>query len=156
MIRLQDLVDERYVALDLVSTDKADAFRKMVCLIIDCGEVAEEKGEALCFRLAEREQIGTTAVGQGLAIPHCYFEAFSKPIVVFARLVEPIDFSAEDGQPVNKLFLLIGPKRDNTEHLMILARIARLLKDAGFRSLLDTMTSAREFVEAVRRVESRH
>lgn len=79
--------------------------------------------------LLQREKLGTTAVGYGIAIPHGKLPNLTKLFGLFARLDRPIDFEALDGQPVDLIFLLLAPEGAGADHLKALARVARLLRD---------------------------
>jgi PTS system nitrogen regulatory IIA component len=79
--------------------------------------------------LLQREKLGTTAVGYGVAIPHGKLPKLTKMFGLFARLDRPIDFEALDGQPVDLVFLLLAPEGAGADHLKALARVARLLRD---------------------------
>jgi len=79
--------------------------------------------------LQQREKLGSTGVGSGIAIPHGKLPKLTKLFGLFARLERPIDFEALDGQPVDLVFLLLAPEGAGADHLKALARIARLLRD---------------------------
>ena len=79
--------------------------------------------------LMQREKLGSTAVGSGIAIPHGKMPGLSRLFGLFARLDRPIDFEALDNQPVDLIFLLLAPEGAGADHLKALARIARLLRD---------------------------
>lgn len=79
--------------------------------------------------LLERERLGTTGVGGGIAIPHGRLPAVKQVCGIFARLDEPIDFDAIDDQPVDLIFLLLAPEDAGADHLKALARVSRLLRD---------------------------
>ena len=79
--------------------------------------------------LAQRERLGSTGIGNGIAIPHGKLPKLERLFGVFARLDRPIDFEALDGQPVDLLFLLLAPEAAGADHLKALARVARLLRD---------------------------
>src|SRR5262245_56092369 len=79
--------------------------------------------------LLQREKLGSTGVGNGIAIPHGKLPKLGKPFGLFARLERPIDFEALDGQPIDLIFLLLAPEGAGADHLKALARIARLLRD---------------------------
>jgi nitrogen PTS system EIIA component len=79
--------------------------------------------------LMQREKLGSTAVGNGIGIPHCKLAKLSKIFGLFARLDRPIDFDALDGQPVDLVFLLLAPEAAGADHLKALARVARLLRN---------------------------
>ena len=77
----------------------------------------------------QREKLGSTGVGNGIAIPHGKLPKLDKLFGLFARLDRPIDFEALDGQPVDLVFLLLAPEAAGADHLKALARVARLLRD---------------------------
>lgn len=79
--------------------------------------------------LMQREKLGSTAVGNGIAIPHGKMPNLTRLFGLFARLDRPVDFEALDGQPVDLVFLLLAPEGAGADHLKALARIARLLRD---------------------------
>ncbi len=79
--------------------------------------------------LMQREKLGSTAVGNGIAIPHGKLPTLSRLFGLFARLERPVDFESLDGQPVDLLFLLLAPEGAGADHLKALARVARLLRD---------------------------
>ena len=81
--------------------------------------------------LLERERLGTTGVGNGIAIPHGKLADFTRMYGVFARLDKPVDFDAIDEQPVDLIFLLLAPEGAGADHLKALARVSRLLRDAS-------------------------
>jgi PTS system nitrogen regulatory IIA component len=99
-------------------------------------EVAERAADLTGLRardifetLLQRERLGSTAVGRGIAIPHGRLPALKTIFSVFARLEQPIDFDAGDGEPVDLIFLLLAPEHAGADHLKALARISRLLRE---------------------------
>src|SRR3954463_2910754 len=93
--------------------------------------------------LLQREKLGTTAVGYGVAIPHGKLPKLDRLFGLFARLDRPIDFEALDGQPVDLVFLLLAPEGAGADHLRALARVARLLRDPEVaRKLRDSRDAA--------------
>jgi nitrogen PTS system EIIA component len=79
--------------------------------------------------LLQRERLGSTGLGQGIAIPHGKLAGLKRIVGIFARLAEPIDFDAIDGEPVDIVFLLLAPEGAGADHLKALARISRLLRE---------------------------
>jgi PTS system nitrogen regulatory IIA component len=79
--------------------------------------------------LLQRERLGTTAMGRGIAIPHGRIAGIQRAVALFARLQPPIDFDALDGEPVDLAFLLLAPEQAGADHLKALARISRLLRE---------------------------
>ncbi|WP_040618836.1 PTS IIA-like nitrogen regulatory protein PtsN [Rhodovulum sp. PH10] len=86
--------------------------------------------------LMQRERLGSTAIGSGIAIPHGKLPKLDKLFGLFARLDRPIDFEALDGQPVDLVFLLLAPESAGADHLKALARIARMLREPEITRML--------------------
>ena len=87
-------------------------------------------------RLLERERLGSTGIGGGIAIPHGRMPGIEKPVGLFARLGHPVDFDSIDERPVDTVFLLLAPEGAGADHLKALARVSRLLRD---RSLVEKL-----------------
>lgn len=86
-------------------------------------------GERLVFEtLLQRERLGTTAIGQGIAIPHGRIAGLGRLVGFFAQLARPVDFEALDGEPVDLVFVLLAPEDAGADHLQALARVARLFR----------------------------
>ncbi len=99
--------------------------------------------------LLERERISTTAIGEGVAIPHGKLREVERVVGIFARSLEGVDFASVDGGPTHLFFVLIAPENAAADHLKALARISRLLKDPAFRSRLMEGKTAREIFEVI-------
>lgn len=93
-------------------------------------------------RLLERERLGSTGIGGGIAIPHGRMPNLAKPVGVFARLVHSVDFDSIDERPVDTVFLLLAPEGAGADHLKALARVSRLLRDRGLVEKLRATESA--------------
>lgn len=81
--------------------------------------------------ILQRERLGSTGIGDGVAIPHCKLTGLTRLHGLFARAERPIDFDALDGQPVDLIFLLMAPEHAGADHLKALARVARVLREPG-------------------------
>jgi len=92
--------------------------------------------------LLERERLGTTGVGRGIAIPHGKLAGLDRLYGVFARLDPPVDFDAVDDQPVDLIFLLLAPEAAGADHLKALARVSRLFRDTGMCEQLRRLKDA--------------
>jgi nitrogen PTS system EIIA component len=123
---LADLVVPQAVVSSLRVNNKKQALQELAArAAVICGRSEREVLEVLM----QRERLGSTGVGSGIAIPHGKLDRLERLFGVFARLERPIDFEALDGQPVDLVFLLLAPERAGADHLKALARIARLLRD---------------------------
>jgi PTS system nitrogen regulatory IIA component len=91
---------------------------------------------AIADGLRRREQIGSTAIGRGVAIPHCRSNAFSAPRAAFLRLSHGIEFAANDGEPVDLLFAMCVPEDSTQQHLQTLSELAEAFAEAEFREAL--------------------
>ena len=156
MLPISELMSVNLIKVDLEPIDRLDAFHQIAKFLCDKDWIPPEAEDELYDRLVKREAICSTGLGHGVAMPHVYFEKLPKPMLLFARFQRTVDFESQDGIPVDKFFLLMGPKRDNTEHLRILARLARLLKDEEFIAALKQAQSPEDILAAVKDVETRH
>lgn len=91
--------------------------------------------------LLQRERLGSTGIGDRIAIPHCKLPRLERLFGMVARLEEPVDFEALDGQPVDVMFLLLAPATAGADHLKALARVARLMREPGVH---DRIRAARD------------
>lgn len=92
-------------------------------------ELTDLDERAIFETLLQRERLGSTGLGRGIAIPHGKPPGLNRIVCLFARLETPIDFDATDGEPVELVFLLLAPEQAGADHLKALARISRLLRD---------------------------
>jgi len=134
MMKLSEIISIENIIPELKAKDKKGVL----------GELAEaithqypsiEKG-ALVRVLVEREHLGSTGIGDGVAIPHGKLNSVSTPIVSFGRSRRGLDFDSMDGQPAYLFFLLLAPENSSGVHLQVLTRIAKMLKKSAFRKEL--------------------
>lgn len=97
--------------------------------------------------LNAREGLGSTGLGHGIALPHGRLEGIASPIAAVITLKQGVDYDAPDQEPVNILFALLVPSDGHTEHLQILAQLARMLSDSEFREQLNAMTDSAALLE---------
>lgn len=93
-------------------------------------EITGQHERAIFDVLVERERLGTTGVGHGIAIPHGKLSSIERVYGAFARLEKPIDYESIDEQPVDLVFMLLAPEQSGADHLKALARVSRMLRDA--------------------------
>lgn len=103
----------------------------------------------LCNILTERERLGSTGIGNGVAILHGKMTSLQNIVTGFGRSVEGINFDAQDGAPVHLFFLLIAPKNSASLHLKAMARLSRLLKDGHFRNRLFEADSPEAILDVI-------
>ncbi|GEN27580.1 PTS IIA-like nitrogen-regulatory protein PtsN [Halovibrio variabilis] len=100
-------------------------------------------------RLIGRERLGSTGIGNGVAIPHARSPHCAAPIAGFLKLSEAIDFDAIDGEPVDLVFVLLVPEEADDTHLSLLGQVATIMNDAGTRQQLRKASSQRELLELI-------
>lgn len=128
-MEVSDLLAVDSVVADFRVTSKKQALQEMSRHAANITGLDER---AIFDILLEREQLGTTGVGDGLAIPHGRLQGLEKIYGFFARLEKPIDFDSIDDRPVDLIFLLLAPEGAGADHLKALARISRLLRGPSF------------------------
>ena len=126
---LSDLLAPDAVVAGLVTPNKKTLLQQLAATAARLTGVDPRR---IVERLVERERLGSTGFGGGIAIPHGKIEALPHVVGVFARLGAPVDFHAIDDLPVDLVFLLLSPPDAGVEHLKALARVSRRLRDRGF------------------------
>jgi PTS system nitrogen regulatory IIA component len=133
---LTDLVAPNAIVPALKVNGKKQAIQELAA---KAAKLSGQNERVIFDTLMQREKLGSTGVGNGIAIPHGKLPKLEKLFGLFARLDRPIDFEALDGQPVDLIFLLLAPEAAGADHLKALARVARLLRDADVvRKLRDS------------------
>lgn len=133
-MKLSDLIHEDSIILDLKAKDKKGVLEELVDTLVR-REPSLDKN-ALVKVLLERERLGSTGIGDGVAIPHGKFPGVSRPSISFGRSRKGLDFDSMDGEPAHLFFLLVAPENSASIHLKALARIAKILKNSAFRKEL--------------------
>ncbi|MEE4661824.1 MAG: PTS sugar transporter subunit IIA [Halieaceae bacterium] len=142
MFQLAQLLKPELTFCAVAGVSKKRAIEDASRLI--CSEVPTLDENDLYSNLLAREKLGSTALGDGIAIPHCRLSGCEQPIVALMTLADPVDFDASDGQAVDILFLLMVPEEATEEHLELLAGLAGLLNQPGFRRSLREADTARQ------------
>ena len=147
-MKIVDYLDESLIISDLACSDKNTVLRKFA----DCvsQQFPEIPADEVFTILKEREDLGSTGIGGGIAIPHGKTKKIDTLIAAFARSHEGISFDAIDDQPVKLFFLLLAPEDSAGLHLKALAKISRMLKDPKFREQLTDAKDATELFQAIR------
>ena len=134
-----DLVSPNAIIPALKVNGKKQALQEIA---VKAAVLTGQSEKAILEILLQREKLGSTGVGNGVAIPHGKLAKLGNVFGLFARLERPVDFEALDGQPVDLIFLLLAPEGAGADHLKALARVARLLREA------DVVTRLRETRDA--------
>jgi PTS system nitrogen regulatory IIA component len=130
-MKITEMLKKEFVLEELKARNKRDVLEELA------GSFAEGKirfdPEAMLRVLLEREKLGSTGIGEGIAIPHGKLAGLEEMVVAFGRSRGGIEFEAMDGKPVHLFFLLMAPENSAGQHLKALAKISRMLKDGAFR-----------------------
>ncbi len=147
-LRVVDFLSPAAVTVDLQATSKKAVLEELVGLLAKDGKIKDAK--AAVDILMERERLGSTGIGQGIAIPHAKTDQTSDVIAAFGLSRRGVQFESLDGEPVYIFFLLVAPPTAASLHLKALARISRLLKDKFFRQSLREVRDAAEALKIIR------
>ena len=152
-MRIIDFLNEKAVIANMKATNKEAAIRELV----ECLAKAEgiKPKEELIKVLFNREALGSTGIGQGVAIPHGKTDSVKKLVAAFGVCHAGINFEALDGEPVYLFFLLVAPEDSAGPHLKGLARISRLLKDKYFRESLKALTEEKAILKLIREEDAK-
>ncbi len=146
-MKITDFLNEKAVIPALAAPEKNAVLKEMATGLAANHPVLDEK--KVLEVLLERERISTTAIGEGVAIPHGKLRGVDRVVGIFALSLEGVDFASLDGGPTHLFFVLIAPENAAADHLKALARISRLLKDPTFRSRLIEGKTGQEIFEII-------
>lgn len=135
-MKIMEFLSERAIVCDLKTQTKEGVIGELVELLVRSGDVKDHDVSEILTILKNREALGSTGIGQGVAIPHGKSNAVSHLIGAFGVSKAGVDFGSLDGSPAHLFFLLMAPEDSAGPHLKALARISRLLKDRHFRESL--------------------
>lgn len=140
-MRMVDILKEELIAPELQSGTKTEVLRELALHM--SAHHPGIQAERLVSVLLDRERLGTTAIGEGIAIPHGKLPGLKGVVAAFGRSLKGVECHSLDGAPTKIFFLLVAPEESTGIHLKALARVSRLLKDKGFRErLLSAKTQA--------------
>ena len=148
-MQIMDFLSKKAIITELKSSKKEDVLKEMVDALINSGDIEKRHRNKLIDALMARESLGSTAIGQGIAIPHAQSDCVDKLVAAFALTKKGVDFDSLDGELAYIFFLLIAPQDSAGPHLKALARISRLLKDKYFRDTLRSCTDDKSVIKAI-------
>ncbi len=145
-MQLREFFDPAAVRLELNGETKDDILRELISLL-----GVDERSEGILFKmLKRRENLGSTGIGRGIAIPHCRSLVVSRLRVAYGRKPSGIDFKAIDSQPVHHLFLIVAPPLEiSNQYLPVLGKLAQFAKIPDISALLQQVTTPAEFITLI-------
>ncbi len=120
--------------LDLTTEDKTETLCALVRVLVENSLLPEDKSQEVLNLLLERENLASTGLGYGVALPHIKTNLVNRTCIVFGRSAKGVEFEALDGNPVNLLFLILSPERETEDYLKILSSLSGLMKDPDVRA----------------------
>lgn len=151
-MRIKDLLNPNCIKLNGSAKDKADAIEQMVALMANSGNISDLS--VYHTGVLAREQESTTAVGEGVAIPHCKSDSVKAPALAAMTLPAGVDYDSPDGEPVKVIFLIAAPNTKENVHVDVLSKLSVLLLDENFTANLLKASSVEEFLSVVDSAES--
>lgn len=152
-MKITDILDQQTIKIGMEATGKEDALKELVDVLARVKDIGDKK--AIVKALIERENLGSTGIGQGIAIPHGKTERLTELVAALGISKKGVNFDALDGEPVYVFFLLVAPKDSAGPHLKALAKISRLLRDSYFCELLKRAKDEKELYEIIRHEEEK-
>lgn len=151
ILKITDFITEDLISLDLKSNKKEDVLKELVKIMGASSNILDE--EKCYTALIEREKLGSTGIGKGVAIPHAKTEYAKRLTIGFGISKEGINFESLDETATNIFFVFASPLKDSHKYLKILARISRLIRDNEFRRNLLKAKNSKEIIELINQKE---
>ncbi|RKY41602.1 MAG: PTS sugar transporter subunit IIA [Candidatus Makaraimicrobium thalassicum] len=149
-INIIDILNKSAISPDLKSCNKEEILSELVDLLVSSGSIKQSEKGDIIKRLKEREVLGSTGIGKGVAIPHAKCPKVKKMAAAFGIAKNGINFKSLDGELTYIFFLLIAPGKTPGPHLKALAKISRLLDDKFVRDRVRTAKSAQDILKIIR------
>ena len=154
MATLKDLLQGGLIIADIKAIDKVGVIREFAAHVCAAGKVRD--ADELVRVLLERESMGSTGIGDGVAIPHGKLHALGEVVVAFGRSNRGVDYQSLDDKSAYLFFLLVSPENSPGEHLKMLARISRILKNPALREKLRAEPDGRELHRLILEEDSKY
>ena len=155
-MNIMSFLDGRAMTTDVkAQSSKEEVIRELVELLVNSGAIKSKDVSRLVQILLKRESLGSTGIGQGVAIPHGKSDCVTKLVAAFGVSRTGVNFDSLDGEPVSIFFLLVAPEDSAGPHLKALARISRLLKDRLFRESLKACRDEKTLLKIIREEDER-
>mgnify|MGYP001572831118 CR=1 FL=1 len=154
-MKISDFLCPDAVTPDLKARNKEEVIEELVALLVGAGAIEKKNKAKIIEVITAREALGSTAIGQGIAIPHGKTDSVSKLVAGLGVSKKGIDFDSLDGEPAYIFFILIAPQDSAGPHLKALARVSRLLKDKYFRESLKQQTDEKAILRLIREEDAK-
>jgi PTS system nitrogen regulatory IIA component len=146
-MKILELLKKEFIVGELKTKGKKEVLAELAG-VLSKGKTQRDS-QAMLRVLPEREALGSTGIGDGIAIPHGKLAGLDEIVIAFGRSRDGIAYDAVDGRPVHLLFLLMAPENSEGQHLRVLAQLSRMLKDKNFRKKLMEARSQDDLVQVI-------
>jgi len=152
-MKILDFLNPKAIKVDLQSSDKKSAIKELIDILLTAKEINPAKKDELTKVVMDREALGSTGIGQGVAIPHGKSSSVKRLIAALGISRKGINFESLDGDPARIFFLLLAPEDSAGPHLKALARISKVLKEKSFRDLMCKCASEKELLKILKEAD---
>jgi PTS system nitrogen regulatory IIA component len=150
---LADHLTEDAISMTVRAAQRDDVLCELLEHLVACGGLPAGERDRALAAVIDRELLGSTAIGNGVAVPHARLDCLDDVTIAFGLCPDGASFKALDGQPVTQVFLVLGPKDSPGEYLDVMARITRLVQNGDFRRFLSRAESSEEVLDLIREMD---
>lgn len=153
-MKLMEFIVKDAIIPDLKSTEKVAVISEMVDALKETNSINAGDVKDIMRALIKREELGSTGIGKGVAVPHTKHASIKGIVGLVARSVKGVEFDALDGEPVYLFFLLLSPSDSAGSHLSALERISNVIRDGDFRRFIKEASSKNEIIEILKEIDA--
>ncbi len=154
-MNIHEILDKEAISIDLTAQGKEEVLTELIGLLVSSGKVKKDDRAEILKKVKEREAMGSTGIGKGIAIPHAKCAKMKKMGAAFGMSKQGLDFKSLDGELTHIFFLLVDPGETPGPHLKALARISRLLDKKFIRDKRKAATSAKDILKIIKEEEQK-
>lgn len=153
-MKFSDFVNSKAIKPSLAAGDKEGVIRELVTGLVETGQLDGGELESIVAAILNREELGSTGIGRGIAVPHTKHPSVGKPIGTVGISHDGIEFQSLDGEPVQLFFMLISPPEQRNEHVKALGNIAKQLADETFCRFLKQAKTAKDIQQVLEEADN--
>ena len=143
-MKFADFIVMKSIQPNITAINKEDVLRELIDGLVKAGQIPESEKDSVCGAVMERENLGSTGIGRGVAVPHAKHPAVDRPVGTVALSRKGVDFNSLDGDPVHLFFALVSPPERSADHLAALGYISRQIQNNLFCRLLRQAKTAKD------------
>ncbi len=155
-MKFSDFISTKAIRADLASESKEAVIRELVQSLLDAGEINAAEQEDIIAAIMKREELGSTGIGRGVAVPHTKHPSVDKLVGTVGISVDGVDFNSLDGEKVQLFFLLVSPPERPGDHLRALENISRQLRDDAFCRFLKQSKTTDDIQQLLDEADNNH